>query len=185
VNAKLLHHLHGDVDRHRKGQADGAAARAEEEGVHPHDLAAQVEQRSARVSRVHGDVGLDEPDVRFRGNGARRGADDAGRDRAFKAEGRPDGHHPFARLQQVRLADAHAREPGCSDLDQADVRGAIHPHDAPQKLAPVGEAHDHLIVGGVFDYVVRGHNVAVGAHEKARAERRRIEVRPCRAPRAR
>ena len=99
LHAQPRHDLHRHVDGDRERKPDRAAACAEDERVHPHHLARQVEEGPARMAGVHRHVGLDEAQVRLRGYGSLRGADDAGGDAALETEGRADGHHPFARLQ--------------------------------------------------------------------------------------
>src|SRR5205823_5727749 len=157
-----------------------ATGAAEDLRVDADHLAGHVEQRRAGVAGIHGHVGLDEGHVvvlsRHR---ARGGADDARGGAVLEAEGRADREHPLPRLDARRIAELDDRQIGRVDLDHRHVGPLVRADDLGGKLAPVGEAHGHLI--GVGHYVGVGEDVAVGIDEetRARAARRRyIAARP-------
>ena len=62
---ELVAHVHRHVNRHRKGDAHVTARAAEDHGIDADDFSAQVEERTAGVAGIHGDVGLDERYVGF------------------------------------------------------------------------------------------------------------------------
>src|SRR5690606_20063165 len=172
--AQLVLNVHGHVDRYGERQAHEAAGAAVDLGVDPDHFAAQVEQRAARVARVHGDVGLDERDEVFLRQRAAFRAHDAGRHGALETERRPDRDHPFADLQAVRIADAHRRQPGRVDLQQRDVGLAVGAYHLRLELALVVQLDRDLF--GRLDDVRIGEHVAVGADDEARAEGLRFEL---------
>ena len=57
---QLIDDLHGAVRGHGKADADRAAGRRDDGGVHADDLAVHVEQRAAGIALVDGGVGLQE-----------------------------------------------------------------------------------------------------------------------------
>ena len=77
----------------------------------PMQLAAGVDQRAARVSRVDGGVGLDEV---FVGGDTEivtaDGAHDPERDRMAELERVANGQHPLGDLQPRRVAPSDGRE---------------------------------------------------------------------------
>src|SRR6185503_881695 len=75
---ELGEQLGGEVDRDSEADADAAAAAAEDGGVDADDLALEVDERTARVAGVDGDVGLDELVVARLTDEAALGADDTG-----------------------------------------------------------------------------------------------------------
>jgi hypothetical protein len=56
---QLIDDLRHHVRRHRKADADRAAVRRQDGGIHPDHLPVHVEQRPARIAPVDGRIGLD------------------------------------------------------------------------------------------------------------------------------
>ena len=84
------------VGRDREGDADIAARRRVDRGVHADDLALQVEGRAAGIAAVHRRVDLQEVVIGAGADVAAAGRDDAGRHRAAEAERVADRQHPVA-----------------------------------------------------------------------------------------
>src|SRR5262249_22059864 len=64
--AELIDHRGHGLRRHRKADADRAARRRDDRGVHADDFAVEVEQRSTRVATIDRSVGLDVVVIRTR-----------------------------------------------------------------------------------------------------------------------
>ena len=98
------------VRRHGEADADVAAGRADDRGVDPDQLAAQVHERAAGVARVDRGVGLDEVLVAFgREPAAAERADDAGGDGLPDAERIADRDHVVADAAAGRNRRSAAR----------------------------------------------------------------------------
>src|SRR5438045_8031495 len=80
---------------------------------------------------------------------------------------------PTFRATSRRIVELDERQIGRVDLDHRHVGPLVRADGLGGKLAPVGEAHGHLI--GVGHYVGVGEDVAVGIDDetRARAARRR------------
>ncbi len=96
VRLQLVGDLGRDIGRNGKRQAHVAARTAVDLRVHADDLARGVEQRSARVARIHGDVGLDERHHLTVGQRTMHAAHDTGGHAVLEAERRADGNRPLA-----------------------------------------------------------------------------------------
>jgi hypothetical protein len=107
--------------------------------------------------------GLDERDrvqVRVAGEVlAALRAHDARGDRVLEAEGRADGHDPFADAKLRGVADLHDRQARRLDLDHGDVAARVRADELRLELALVGKAHVDLF--GVLDDVRVGDDEAV------------------------
>ena len=77
-------------------------------GVDSDYLTFQVKQRAAGVTRIDGNVGLDERRVAFVRQAASFGGHDARSNAVVKAERRTDGGNPFARFQIFQLGGVFA-----------------------------------------------------------------------------
>src|SRR5437899_11850237 len=97
-----------EIGRNDAADTDIATRLAEDGGIDADDLAAHVQQRSARVSRIDGGIGLNEVIVRSRANLTSLGADNAGGDRVIEAERIANGQHPLAYLKPVRISERHS-----------------------------------------------------------------------------
>src|SRR5256884_311936 len=171
---ELLLDVARHVDRNGERDAHEAAGAAEDLRVDADHLACHVEQRSARVAGIHRYVGLDERHVVLARHRARGGADDARGGAVLEAEGRADREHPLPRLDARGIAELHDGQVGGADLDYRHVGALVGADDLGGELAPVGEAHRHLIRVG--HHVRVGEDVAVGVDDEsgARAARRRL-----------
>ena len=171
----VARHVDGNGERH----AHEAAGAAEDLRVDADHLARHVEQRPTRVAGIHRHVGLDERHVVLARHRARSGADDAGGGAVLEAEGRADGEYPLPRLDARGIAELHDRQVGGADLDYRHVGAIVGADDLGGELAPVGEAHGHLL--GIGHHVRVGEDVAVGVDDEsgARASRRwQVGARP-------
>ena len=99
-----------------------------------------------------------------------------GGDAVLEAERRADGEHPLSGLQARRVAELHDRQVRGVDLDHRDVGALVGADDLGRELAPVGEAHGHLV--RVRHHVRVGEDVAVGADDEAGARAAHRLARP-------
>ena len=128
----------------------------------------EIEQRPAGVAGIHGDVGLDERHAAAAADGTRGAADDAGGRGVRETERRADRQHPLAGLELRRIADADDRQIGLRvDLDDGDIGARVGADHLRGKFATVGEAYRDFV--GFGDHVRVGEDVAVLAHDEARA----------------
>ena len=102
---QLLGNIHRHINRNREGNAHKSAASAVNLGVDADYLTFQVKQRAAGVTRIDGNVGLDERRVAFVRQAASFGGHDARSNAVVKAERRADSGNPLARFQIFRITD--------------------------------------------------------------------------------
>ena len=130
----------------------------------------RIDQRTARIARVHRGIGLDESlDAEIVGNHAqvtRLGAHDAGRDGRLQVERRTDRQHPFAQTQRIGRSESQRRQPLGLDLQQREVRRRILADEFGVERTPVVELHLEFR-SPVHDVVVR-HDIAVLRNNHAR-----------------
>src|SRR6516225_2652021 len=155
------------IDRDGEGDAHEAAGTAEDLRVDADHFARQVKERAAGVAGIDRHVGLDEGYVVLAGHRARCGADDARGGAVLEAERRADGEHPLSGLQARGIAELHDRQIRAIDLDHRDIGALVGTDHLGGKLAPVGEAHGHLV--GIGNHVGVGQDVAVGVDDEAGA----------------
>ena len=123
----MLEDFAHDIFRHvdRDGEADAlvAARPARKNGrVDANQLAAGVEQRSARVARIDGGIGLDEVFVIFDGKAIAPGrADDAHGRRLAHAKRVANGKCIIADFELRRIAQGNCGETGGVDFEHGDV----------------------------------------------------------------
>src|SRR5450830_1575920 len=98
---QLLFNLHGYINRNRERQTLIAAGLDVDLRIDANHIALQIEQRTARIAGIDGDVGLNERHVIVVRQTTRLGADDTGRSRIVKAIGRADRQHWFTYLEQA------------------------------------------------------------------------------------
>src|SRR5438876_10208414 len=177
VDVSGLDQLGGDVPGGvaiQRGTEAEARLRWLDRKVHTDDLAGGVEQRTTAVPRVDLGVRLDGVEDVF--HLARRGvrdrdeaverADDTLRHTVLLAEGASDRDGELPDLERIRVAPAQRRQVLRVDFDDRDVVLRAGADDAGiELLRPV--AQDDLELPRVFDHVVVGHDVAVGADDKA------------------
>jgi len=95
-----------EIDRHGKTHAGEAATSAEDRRIDAHDTAGAIDQRTTRVARVDGRIGLNEilnrldPEV-----SATERADDSAADRLTDTKRIPDGEDNVADLQLVAVSE--------------------------------------------------------------------------------
>src|ERR1051326_711777 len=171
VFQNLVHDVAGQVDGNRETDTLIAAALAGENGgVDTDQFAMCVDQGAARVAGVNGGVGLDEIFELLDGTAeaAAGRAHDSHRDRLAHAKGVANCQYDIADLRTRGIAKRQDRQILLIDLQNRHVGGLIGAHDLGGKFTLIVEGHFHL--RGAFDDVVVGQNVAVRAHNYARAE---------------
>src|SRR5262245_23128766 len=136
--AQLVGDVVGNVDRYREGQPHEAAGAAVDLGIDADHFSPQIEQRSAGIAGIDGDVGLNERNVVLLRQRPPLGTDDARRHGVLEAEGRADREHPFANLQPVRVAELDGRQSARVDLDERHIGAAVGADDLRLELALVG-----------------------------------------------
>src|SRR3569832_1905645 len=82
----LIHLVHREVDVYHKQQPQETTRTTKDLRIDAHHLAVHVEQGTARVARIDGDVGLNEGYVILVGQAAPQGAHDTGRHRVIEVE---------------------------------------------------------------------------------------------------
>ena len=163
------------VRGHREADADRAAVRRQDRGVHADDLAVHVEQRPARVAAVDRGVGLDEVVVGARSVRLRAETMPDETEKPWPS-GLPMAMHPVADAASASLSPNSTKGSGSSlsTLRSAmSVRGSV-----PTRVAgrsPPSKKLDADLVGALDDVVVR-HDVAVGRDDEARAQRVRAAL---------
>jgi len=165
------------VDRDREGQALVAAGARIDLRVDADHAAARVEQRPARVARVHRDVGLDERHVGVARQRASLGADDAGGRALLEAERRADRQHVVADGELRGVAQLHHRQTAGRDAQHRDVGCGIDAEHFRLEFAAVGELHRHA--ARVAHHVRIGEDQAVVADDESGplAVHRRVAAR--------
>ena len=172
VVPELRQQLLDEVDGDGEPDADVASASTVDGGVHPHDLAAMVDERAAGIARVDGCVGLDEVVVGAGADTASFGADDPGSDRAVQSERVADGQHSFADLQPVRVSQGRGGQRIARvDPHQRDVGLLVRADDLPLELVLVGEGDGDDAVLMARHHVVVGQDQALGIDDHPRPER--------------
>jgi len=153
------------------GEADAevAAVAGDDLGIDADQLAAQVHQRAAGVTRIDRGVGLNEVLVAVGIEaGARQPADDSRSDGMLQAEGVADGYDEIADLEARGIAERHLREPLGTHLEHGDVRVLVAADHLGLEVAPVLQRHGDLV--RVLDDVCVGDDVALlGVDNDARA----------------
>ena len=150
-----------------EADADRAARRREDRGVHADHIAVHVERRTAGIALVDRRVDLD---VVVIGPGADIAAarrNDSGRHGAAETERIADGNHPIADARRL-IGELHVGEVLLAvDLDQREV-GLLVGADHLGRIdrAVIGRDLDRF---GMVDHVIVGHRIAVRRDEEARA----------------
>ena len=171
---ELLHHGMGEIDRDREAVPRIEAGLARDGRVDPNDVAAHVDERSARIPRVDRGVGLDEVLDRVARllqpvQQATFGAHDARGHREGErfAQGVADREHPLAHAGGVGVAEAHGRQVARVNLDDGHVRRRIGAHDLGGELTLVVQPHHHAV--RARNHVIVGEDVAVRRDDEAGA----------------
>src|SRR5690606_37990489 len=94
---QLVDHTHGFIDGDGQRNTHETTALGNNLGIHAHHTPLEVDERTTRVARVHGDVRLDERQV-VAGITV-DGTDNTGRNGGFQTERRTDGQHPLPLLE--------------------------------------------------------------------------------------
>src|SRR5208282_3582370 len=157
------------VDRNRETDSHAGAGVRVDRAIDSNDVAAQIDQRSARVARIYRRVGLDEILV-VAGDEASLGADDSGRHRMIEAERIADRHHPLADLQVTRVAKRRDGKIVLHvDLQQRDVALLVMPDNLRGVVVAVLQSYRDG--PRTLDDVLVGQDVAVPGDDEAGAER--------------
>src|SRR5512132_2222085 len=143
---QLRHDLLRDVRRNGEADADAAAVRSEDRGIHTDHLAAAVEQRAAGVAAVERRVDLDEVVIGARTEIAAARRNDAGSHRAREAEGITDRDHPVADAHFVGIAPAHRRQRSVGrDLQYRKVGLVVLAEQARWEMAAILQCNLDLL----------------------------------------
>ena len=169
VGPEIVDDDRGRGGGHRVADPHVAAGGRDDGGVHPNDLAHQVDGRAARVAPVDRRVDLQ---VVLVGIGAgpapARGDNAEGRGLAH-AEGIADGDHPIADAGVVAGRELHGRQRrGALDLEEREIGPRVAAHDLGIEPGAVVEDHGHGL--GAHDHVIAGDDVAVRVDDEAGAD---------------
>src|SRR3989442_395320 len=179
---QLLHHRAREVNGNGEAVARVEPGLARDRRVDADHLAMHVHERSPRVARVDGRVGLDEVL-----NGVARllqaaqqpslGAHDPRGDREGEVlpERIPDREHPLPDADGIGVPELRGGQAVRVDLDDGDVGAGVGSHDARRELPLVEELYRDAI--GARNHVVVGQDVAVRGDDEARA-RALLDLRP-------
>ncbi len=162
----LASHVGGDGE----ADTDVAATPGEECGVDTDQLAAQIDQRPARIAGVDGGIGLDEVlEAGATDTAATEGTDNTAGHRLTQTERVPDGDHEVADAQGVGIRQRDRLQVVRVDSDHGDVGGRVGTHHLGLVLAPVMERNQDGV--GTRDHVAVGENGAgIGIHDDAGAQ---------------
>ena len=163
-----LNNLRGNSEAHAAERARGR----DQEGVDADDLATSVDERASGVALVDGRVGLNVLAglarvivIRIR---TIERADDAARHGEAETERVAEGENGLAGAKLGRIAEGNVREIGAFDLDHREIGERIGANHLRLEDAPVAERD--LDVGGAFDDVVVGDDVAIGRDDHSAAD---------------
>ena len=170
----LIHDPAGQIDRNGEAIAGVVPGLAGDGRVDADHLTLHAHQRTAGVARIDGRVGLDEVldgavGLSRKGETAAFRADDARghREGEVVTQRVAYGQDPLAHPGRAAVAERSGDEVLGVDLEHREVGVRIGPDDLGLELAPVEQAHGHLI--GAIDDVVVGEDVAVLGDDEARA----------------
>ena len=157
----------GKADPHR------AARAREDRGIDADEVALQIDQRPAGISRIDGGVGLNEI-VEITGLDASpcQGRDNPAGHRLADAEWVADGQHQIADLDAVRIGELQCRENlavGFVDLQHREVRFRIVEQQFDRVFPPAIERDVDFV--GAIDHVRIGDDHPLGVDDHARSER--------------
>ena len=164
-----LHHQLGGG--HGNGKPDAhAAARSRINGrIDAQQIAIGVHQRTARIARIDGGVGLDEILERVDAELiASQRADDAPGDGLSDAKRVADGQHLVPHLQCVGVAQHNDRQAVQVDLQNCQVSVRIGPDHRGRRAAAVVE--DNLDLIGTLHHMVVGQDITVGTDDYPAAQ---------------
>ena len=134
-------------------------------GVDTDDFSLHVEERTAGVTGVDGNVGLDERNelfvrkvTAFSGNNPRG-------DRIVQPEGGADSGHPFSDLDVIGFSQFYDGEVFAFNLDDGNIGFRIRTDDFSFKFTFISEVHGDFI--GAVDDVIVCENDAVRIDDEA------------------
>src|ERR1022692_3006125 len=167
---ELVVHLHHGIGRHRETDALVSSATGVNGSVDADHLARHVDQRTARIARIDGRVGLDERLKLPVGNDiASFGGNDTGGDRLIETEWTSHRKHPVADRHAVRVAQL-----GCGqrllgvNLDDREIGFLVNPNHDGVVGHGGGIVHQLYVDAiGFLDHVIVGHDVALGVDDDA------------------
>ncbi len=166
---QALHDRARHVRRNRETDAHIAAAARENSGIDADELAARVDQRTARVAGIDRRIRLDEIFVvRDADVGAADRANDAHRDGRVQRERISDGEDILAHFELVGIAPRYRRQILGADLHHGNVGLRIGADDFADKLALVVEQNFDLVRLG--DDMVVGDDVTFAGNDHSAAE---------------
>ena len=173
---ELAHRVHRNRDRYGKRHAHVAAGIRENLRVDSHHLPGKIEQRAAGIAGIDRHIGLDERHVLLAAViTATHRADDAMGDGVIHAEWRADRDHPLSGLELGRVAKTDHGQIARLDLEQGNVRLFVGANDLGIELAPVGQAHGHLV--RTIDDMIVGEDVTIRGDNETRAGRLALAAR--------
>src|SRR5262249_7116640 len=141
------------VYRDGKSHARIGVGRANEGGIDADELAAEINKRSPRISRIDGCIGLNEILV-FLNSYIRavESADDSRCHRLADPIRVADGEDEVANLQLVRIADRQRGQIFRLDPDDRNIRTGIRSDARCERLTSVGKGNDD--VARASNYVI-------------------------------
>ncbi len=169
MGLQLGHHIVNRGSRNREPDADAAAGRRIDHGIHADDLPAQVKCRPAGIAAIDGRVDLDEVRIGPIANITTDRRNDAGRHRIGKTERIADGDNPIAHAQLAIVAKFDCgKRLVAFHLDQRHIGCGIGANQLRIELTAIGQFHGDL--RGMIDDMIVGDDVARLVDDEARAD---------------
>ena len=161
------------IDGNREANADRSARFRENRRIDADHAPVHIDQRSARIARINGGVGLNEEAVV--GNAdlrARQRRDDSLSHGLPDAEGIADGENEIADFERIRIAEFHHRKiAALGQFQHGEIGARIAQQDFRGNLPLVGQRN--LNVGHALDDMMIGHDEAGGVDDDSRPQRLR------------
>ena len=172
----LLGKVNRIVDGDRKADARGRTGVRRDHRVNADQFALGINQRTARIARINGRIGLNHVrvDHRFARGGVLHGirtlqcTHHAGRHRVFQTERAAKRHDPLAHLQIGRTANFDRRQIVGIDLNHRDVARRVAAHDLRVVFHAI---HGRLNGVSALDHVVVRDDISIFRNHNATAER--------------
>src|SRR5262249_1106431 len=142
LRQQLLHQIHGN----READPDVAARAAVYRRIDSHDLAADVDERSAGITGINRGVGLDEAVVRpAPGQVAALAAHYTRSNGIIEAEWIADRHYPFAHFQLIGIAERRDRQSLVhTNFDDGEIGLGVSTDNPSVEFPAVGKLDDDL-----------------------------------------
>src|SRR5207302_2384216 len=160
-----------DLSWNREAHPGERAGRRDQERVDAHNLPTRIDQRSARVARIDGRVGLNKltrlAAVRIRIRTV-NGAHDSTRHREAESIRIAECQHRLPRTNLCRISPGNAREIRLAYLQDREVCDRVSAYQLRLQHAAIARGHPD--VHRTLNHVIVGDDVAIGRNDHAAAQ---------------